>query len=143
MSIKGPIIIVDDDQDDQEMMSDALRSVGSNHEIKIFDNGRDAIEYLLVTTDRPFIIFCDINMPGLNGIDLRNEINKSEYLTQKSIPFIYYTTHAQPHIVSQAYYMSVQGFFEKPNSSQEMANQLRKIVDYWEHCIHPNKFSSK
>ena len=141
MSKNGPIIIVDDDVDDQEMIGEALSAIKVQNEIKFFNGGVQVLEYLLQTSDTPFIIFCDINMPALNGIELRSEINKNEYLTRKSIPFVYYTTHAQPHIVEQAYYMSVQGFFEKPNSIGEMEQQLQKILDYWEHCIHPNKLN--
>ena len=77
-------------------------------------------------------------MPVMNGLELRNEINKSEYLTQKSIPFIFYTTHAEKHAVDKAYFMSVQGFFQKPGTITEIQQLLHQIITYWLSSHHPN-----
>ncbi|HYH13638.1 MAG TPA: response regulator, partial [Flavisolibacter sp.] len=114
MTKTGPIIIVEDDPEDQEVIADVLQLNGVKNELKFFDNGKLALDYLLKTTDNPFLIICDINMPVMNGLELRKEINKSDVLTQKSIPFVFYTTHAEKHAVEEAYRMSVQGFFQKP-----------------------------
>jgi CheY-like chemotaxis protein len=138
MAKTGPIIIVEDDQEDQEVIAEVLRSIGVTNSLNFFDNGKLALEYLLETTDRPFIIICDINMPIMNGLELRDEINKNEYLTRKSTPFIFYTTHAEKHAVERAYLMSVQGFFQKPSTITEMQELLQQITSYWMSCHHPN-----
>jgi hypothetical protein len=39
-----------------------------------------------------------------------------------------------------AYTMSVQGFFIKPDSMLALENTIRKIVEYWQECIAPNQF---
>ena len=65
MSKNGPIIIVEDDIDDQEMIAEALSAIGVSNEVKIFNGGMEVLEYLLQTQDTPFIIFSDINMPFL------------------------------------------------------------------------------
>jgi hypothetical protein len=43
--------------------------------------------------------------------------------------------------VSDAYAMSVQGFFRKPNGMEELENTMRKIVEYWKECIAPSDFN--
>lgn len=138
MAKTGPLIIVEDDLEDQEVIADVLHMNGVKNELKFFDNGKLALDYLLQTTDKPFLILCDINMPVMNGLELRNEINNNEYLTQKSIPFVFYTTHAEKHAVDKAYYMSVQGFFQKPGTITEMQQLLHQIVSYWLSSHHPN-----
>lgn len=138
MAKAGPIIIVEDDLEDQEVIADVLQLNGVKNELKFFDNGKSALDYLLKTSDKPFLIICDINMPVMNGLELRNEINKSEYLAQKSIPFVFYTTHAEKHAVEKAYFMSVQGFFQKPGTITEIQQLLHQIVSYWLSCHHPN-----
>jgi CheY-like chemotaxis protein len=138
MAKTGPIIIVEDDPEDQEVIADVLQLNGVTNELKFFENGKEALQYLLDTTDRPFLIISDINMPVMNGLEFRNEINKSDLLTQKSIPFIFYTTHAEKHAVEQAYYMSVQGFFQKPGTIAEMQQLFNRVVGYWLSCFHPN-----
>lgn len=138
MAKTGPIIIVEDDPEDQEVLADVLQSNGVTNELKFFGNGQEALNYLLETPDNPFLIICDINMPVMNGLELKDEINKNELLAQKSIPFVYYTTHAEKHAVEKAYHMSVQGFFQKPATITEMQQLLHQVIGYWIASFHPN-----
>ncbi len=138
MAKTGPIIIVEDDPEDQEVIADVLQLNGIDNELKFFDNGKLALDYLSATADRPFLIICDINMPVMNGLELRKEINKSDTLIQKSIPFVFYTTHADKNAVEEAYRMSVQGFFQKPGTISEMQALFNQIIGYWLYNHHPN-----
>ena len=138
MSLQGPIIFVEDDTDDQELFSEALRELNINNTWKFFSDGKEALEYLQHTTEQPFVIFCDINMPRLNGIELRNEINSSEYLKQKSIPFVFFTTALNKKLVNEAFSLSVQGFFKKPEDFSEIKAIIKQVLDYWHKSKHPN-----
>jgi CheY-like chemotaxis protein len=138
MPKSGPIIIVDDDSDDQDLMKDILIEMEVKNEVVFFENGKDALEYLQSTTRQPFIILCDINMPVMNGIEFRRQINKSEYLRRKSVPFIFLSTTASQVVVAEAYEMTVQGFFKKEQTIAGIRSMLRQIIDYWQVCRHPN-----
>ncbi|ANE52376.1 response regulator [Flavisolibacter tropicus] len=138
MAKTGPIIIVEDDLEDQEVIADVLQLNGVTNELKFFSNGKEALDYLTETIDHPFLIICDINMPVMNGLELKDEINKNESLAQKCIPFIYYTTHAEKHAVEKAYHMAVQGFFQKPGTINEMQQLLNQVVGYWLSSFYPN-----
>ncbi|WP_018611203.1 response regulator [Segetibacter koreensis] len=140
MPTSGPIVFIDDDLDDQELYSEAIEQLQLTNQVKFLSDGNEALSYLRTTSDKPFIIFCDINMPVLNGIELRDKINNDENLKRKSIPFIFLTTTATKEVVKQAYFMSVQGFFEKPKSFEEIKSTFRGIIDYWFKCKHPNVF---
>lgn len=140
MPKSGPIVFIEDDIDDQELFSEAIDQLKISNKIRFFDNGQEALSYLLTTSEQPFIIFCDINMPVLNGIELRNEMNNDEYLKGKSIPFIFLTTAANKEVVEEAYYMSVQGFFQKPQNFPEIKSILQEVINYWQKCQHPNSF---
>jgi CheY-like chemotaxis protein len=138
MPIKGPIIFVEDDPDDQELLIEALRELKIYDNYKFFSDGREALDYLVETTEQPFVIFCDINMPGLNGIELRNEINNSEYLKRKSIPFVFFTTASNKALVDKAFELSVQGFFKKPEEFSEIKSIIKQVLDYWHKSKRPN-----
>ena len=137
MTLDGPVIFVEDDQDDQELYTEILRELGVTNEVKCFSHGKDALEYLKSTTEHPFIIFCDINMPIMDGMRFREEICASEQLKKKSIPFIYLTTAVHNQAVQSAYDLHVQGFFKKPQEYDVIKGLLKRIIDYWKFCEHP------
>jgi CheY-like chemotaxis protein len=139
MNITGPIIFIDDDHDDQEVFTDALHSLGiADSLIRLFDNCNSALEYLEATSEKPFIIICDINLPVMNGLQFRQKINEDDHLRRKSIPFVFLSTAAERSQVVKAYDLTVQGFFIKPITFTAMQDSFKLIIDYWKDCIHPN-----
>lgn len=139
MSLQGPIILIDDDEDDQFLVRSVLEELGILNRLIIFGNGLDALNYLKETTDRPFLIFCDVNMPVMNGLELRKNIDENEYLKKKSIPFVFLSTSGSSEIVRLAYSATIQGFFKKESSFKKYKDQIKLILDYWAYCLHPNK----
>ncbi len=138
MNKSGPIIIIEDDTDDQEILTDVFKELDYKNEIIFFDDGEKALQFLIDTAIKPFIILSDINMPRLNGIELREKIHENEDLRLKSIPYLFFTTSADERHVIDAYSKSIQGFFVKPNSFNELKRTIKRIVEYWQECISPN-----
>lgn len=66
MAISGPIIIVEDDEDDMTFYKDALDELGYQNKPIYFRDARKALDYLKQTSVQPFIIFVDMNLPGMN-----------------------------------------------------------------------------
>lgn len=137
--LKGPIISIEDDEDDQFLLAQVIKQLGVENEIRFFTNGQVALHYFETTEEQPFLILCDINMPIMNGLELRKRINQSDYLRQKSIPFVFLTTAADPDIIREAYKESVQGFFQKATDFAGFQNQVKMLFDYWQTCLHPNR----
>jgi CheY-like chemotaxis protein len=137
MAIKGPIIIVDDDDDDHYILRRVCEKLGITNPLTFFSEGSKLIEYLRTTTENPFIILCDVNMPVINGLELKRMIDGDANLRKKAIPFVFFSTSAMSSIVREAFEMSVQGFFIKAQSLDELEGTLRTIFTYWEKCEHP------
>ena len=138
MSKSGPILILEDDHEDQELLGDALKELGILNQLVFFTNGVSALEYLQATPEQPFIIFSDINLPLMNGLQFREHIDADEKLRRKSIPFIFFTTSGNKLSIEKAYDMTVQGYFTKENTFNTIKETLKLIVDYWTKCKHPN-----
>ncbi|MCW3090175.1 MAG: histidine kinase [Ferruginibacter sp.] len=138
MNKSGPIVIIEDDPDDQEILTEIFKSLDYKNEIIFFFDGNDALEYLLASKEKPFLILSDINMPKLNGLELREKVHNNEELKLKCIPYLFLTTAASQKIVIDAYSRSVQGFFVKPSTYSGLESTIRKIVEYWQQCEAPN-----
>jgi CheY-like chemotaxis protein len=138
MAIKGPILIVDDDDDDHYILKRVCEKLGVTTPVIFFSDGRKLIEYLRDTSEKPFIILCDVNMPVMNGLELKKQMNSDHVINSMGIPFIFFSTSAMTGIVREAYAMSVQGFFIKAQSLDELESTLSIIFRYWEKCEHPS-----
>ncbi|MBA2612185.1 MAG: response regulator [Bacteroidetes bacterium] len=138
MNRNGPVIIIEDDEDDQYLFEEAFKSLKYSNELLFFSEPLKALEYLTRKDITPFLIMSDINMPKLNGFELREKVRTNEALQNKCIPYLFFTTASDQKSVIDAYSMSVQGFFVKQNSSAELENTVRVIMDYWKRCIAPN-----
>ena len=138
MNKSGPIIIIEDDLDDQDILTEIFQELDYKNEIIFFKEGEKALDYLTDTTIEPFIIFSDINMPRLNGMELRAKVHENEDLRIKSIPYLFFTTSAEQQYVIDAYSKSIQGFFVKPKNYNEIKEIIKTIVEYWQKCVSPN-----
>jgi CheY-like chemotaxis protein len=135
----GPIIVVEDDAEDEEMFMEILNELNIPNKVIWFTNAESAFKFLKTTEEKPYIIFCDVNIPGQSGIEFKKNIDCDPQLRKKSIPFVFYSTSVNQKLVNEAYTeMTVQGFFRKAISYAEMKSDIKLILDYWSQCKHPN-----
>jgi CheY-like chemotaxis protein len=138
MNKSGPIIVIEDNTGDEFLLKEIFKVLNFQNEIIFFGDGENALSYLTNTEIEPFIIISDINMPKLNGLELRQKIHENERLRIKCIPYLFFTTAAQQKQVIDAYSTSVQGFFIKPHSLEKLKSTLKIIIEYWLECESPN-----
>jgi CheY-like chemotaxis protein len=138
-SVRGKIILVDDDKIEKEFLSIALQSKGWKIGFEYFSTALDAIEYLKSTKDEIFLIISDMNMPKISGLEFKKAIDTDSILKKKSIPFIFTTSAASKAEITEAYDYRVQGYFKKPETIEEQAETLDIIIRYWIISQHPNR----
>ena len=127
----NPIIIIDDDYEDIEILQEGFKELGIQNEIIVFTDGNKFYDYISTTERNSFFIFCDINMNRLNGFDLKNMVFDNEELRLKCIPFLMlWTSGASKHVID-AYSLNVQGYFIKPNKISEVKDLIDTVVKYW------------
>ena len=133
-----PIIIVEDDSDDQDMFRELIIAIGIPNSLIFFENAVDAMEYL-INDGQPFLILCDVNLPMQTGLEFKRLVDDHPELRKKSIPFVFCTTSVDRGAISRAYLdMTVQGYFKKGESMEEMRRTLKVIFEYWLLSVHPN-----
>jgi response regulator RpfG family c-di-GMP phosphodiesterase len=139
MARSGPIIIIEDDVDDEQMLKEVLGELEMKNKVICFEDCSPAWDYLKTTTDKPLIIFCDVNLPKQSGLSFKKQIDADSQLRERSIPFVFYTTGIDQKNINEAYTkMTVQGYFQKPANYNEIKKTIKVILDYWKLCKHPN-----
>jgi len=136
----GPIIIIEDDIDDQEMLTVVFQNLKYPNELIFFSDGEKALEFIYVRSVVPFIILSDINLPKLTGFELRQKLKTDANLALRCIPYLFFSTALNQRAVIDAYSLSVQGFFVKQDSMAELEKTISVIMEYWKRCAAPNNF---
>ena len=138
MAKNGPILIVEDDQTDRNLLETAFREAHVSNSIIFFGNGAALIKHLKASLQVPFIILCDVNLPREDAVHFRLEMEHDEMLNSMKTPFIFYTSYQSEYAVIEVYKnLTVQGFFQKNNPAIELKDTLRLITDYWKICREP------
>ncbi len=137
MNKNGPVIVIEDDLDDQYMLEIVFRKLGYPNKVIYFPNGQEALDYLLNTKDMPFLILSDINMPKMDGFELQNKIQMEADLQLRGIPYLFFSTASSQDMVIKAYSLSAQGFFAKPDTIPELEIIISLIMEYWKLCEAP------
>jgi CheY-like chemotaxis protein len=136
----GPVIVIEDDEDDQEFLIEIFERLNYQNKILFFFDGQEALDHIDKTDDPPFLILSDINMPKLNGFALREKLKTDSKLSNKCIPYLFFSTAVNQKAVIDAYSQSVQGFFVKQTSMIELEKTISAIMEYWRRCAAPNDF---
>ena len=141
MNKNGPVVIIEDDIDDQEFLADIFKKLKYPNKLIFFRDGSKAYDFLSATEEIPFLILSDVHMPFLNGFDLKNAIKADCDSGIQCVPFLFFSTTSTKNILIDAYTKSTQGFFLKENSIAELEKTIKVIMEYWKRCVSPNNFA--
>ena len=83
----------------------------------------------------PDIIFCDINMPKMNGLEFLHELRNDRDL--KKTPVIVLTTSDEDKDRIEAYNLNVAGYILKPVTFTNFAEVMMALNKYWTLCEMP------
>lgn len=83
MNKTGPIIIVEDDPDDEFILNEIFEELNYKNQLIFFRDSEEALQFLQDTDIEPFLLMSDINMPKLNGMELREKVHNNEDLRKK------------------------------------------------------------
>jgi CheY-like chemotaxis protein len=117
--------LIDDDTDDQEIFSLALENLGKNIRCIMAKNGEDGIRKLNGSKFVPDVIFLDLNMPRMNGIECLKEIKKIEHLRTTRV--IIYSTSDQHEMRDLTSRLGADDFILKPSSLSTLTQVLTEI----------------
>lgn len=132
-----PIIIIDDDDEDLDLIKDAFAQLKIENEIIVFNTGFKFLDFIRETNNRAFFILCDINMSRISGLELKKFLYDDEHLRLKCVPFIFLSTSGASTEVLKAYSYGVQGYFVKPPTFEKIKDMLQFIITYWSYSQYP------
>lgn len=133
------LILTDDDEDDRDFFISALQSISYEASVRTFNDGAYLIEYLEGGCEKPDIIFLDINMPRLNGLEALERV-RTMY-TKEEVPVVMYTTSSNEMDKMQAENLGANLYVEKPSDYNRLKTVIAEVVNInWNEYNKTGKF---
>lgn len=137
------ILMADDSEEDRFFVQRALEKSGVGNFFFGVSDGREAIDNLCregpyASRERfPFrnVMLVDLKMPRVNGFDVLKWLETHPHC--KVIPTIIYSSSAEESDVHQSYVLGANAYMVKPNSSDELVDQIQTLYKYWAQCQTP------
>jgi CheY-like chemotaxis protein len=140
MDKKGPIVLIEDDEDDLRLLIEVFADLNLTNEVHLFKNPDSVISFLQRPEINPFLIISDINMPMMNGFQIRDLLQNDPLVNHKRIPYLFFSTVVTLTSVSGSQNTSFQGIFKKPIKQSDWKQTIETIVRYWSMSLPPETY---
>lgn len=118
------IFYTDDDAEDLEFFTEITSELGEHLNIVTQKNGKDLLHDLENPPPNPHIVFLDLNMPGISGFDVLEQLrNSDEY---KNLPIIILSTSSDEQMIEKSRKLGANFYVPKPNDF----SLLKKIIQH-------------
>ena len=131
------ILLVEDNMNDAELAIRALQKINlANHLLHVKD-GVQALEFIFATGEyaarepnkNPKVIFLDIKMPRVDGIEVLRQIKSNE--KTRSIPVVIMTSSKEEQDIVKSYELGVNSFVVKPVDFNDFGKAVTDLGIYW------------
>jgi CheY-like chemotaxis protein len=129
---KNHILLVEDNEGDIVLTSEAFEECGCKAELQVARNGKEAINLLFDQKDEsllPDLILLDINLPLLNGHEVLKKIKENE--KTKHIPVTILTTSSAISDINLTYENHANCFITKPADINDFFETINALSNYW------------
>lgn len=122
------VILADDDEDDRMLFSEALEEISLKTKLSLFKHGQELLDYLFQPNlELPNLIFLDINMPILNGIQCLTEIRSNPKL--KDISIAMYSTSSSEKDIEESFNKGANIYINKPSCFNKLCEIVEKTLE--------------
>ena len=121
------ILLVDDDLDDQKFFIDALQEISPNLYCSVANNGIEALEHLALKPPPPSVIFLDLNMPLMNGLECLKNLKSNTLYNE--IPVVILTTSNNSVYQLETARLGAESYLTKANSFEALKINLKEVLE--------------
>jgi two-component system response regulator len=132
-----PILLVEDSQDDVELTVMALTEAKITNPVVVARNGVEALDYVFGTgahagrdtKEQPVVVFLDIKLPLLNGMDVLQRMREDE--RTRRTPVVMLTSSTEQADIIRTYDLGANSYVRKPVDFEAFVAAARHLGLYW------------
>ncbi|TNE77020.1 MAG: response regulator [Gammaproteobacteria bacterium] len=132
-----PILVVEDNPDDQQLALRAFRKSNLGNEVIIAGDGVEALDYLLGTgpytpgspPELPAVVLLDLKLPRKDGLQVLREIRSNE--RTRLLPVVIVTSSKEEQDMIKGYSLGANSYVRKPVDFNEFVAAVQQLGLYW------------
>jgi two-component system, response regulator len=123
------ILLVEDNPNDAELTQRALKKTNLDARLLIAKDGAEALEYLLSDRPKPKVIFLDLKLPKIDGIEVLRRARADE--RARAVPVVVLTSSQEERDVAECYRLGVNSYVVKPVEFDKFYKAVGDLATYW------------
>ncbi len=128
------ILLVEDNPADVRLTVEGLKEAKIRNNLQTAASGEQALDVLYrrgehADAPRPDVIFLDLNMPGMSGLDVLRRVKGDDQL--KTIPIVMLTSSEAESDIVQSYEHHANCYVSKPVAFEAFTRVVRSIESFW------------
>jgi two-component system response regulator len=131
------ILLVEDNDEDAELTTRALRKRKLTNRLHRVSDGAEAIDFLFGTgayrtsepKSPPRVILLDLKLPKVDGLEVLRKLKNDD--TLKTVPIVILTSSKEDRDLAEAYRLGVNSYIVKPVDFDQFVNVVEQLGMYW------------
>lgn len=130
------ILFVDDDENDIELAMTALEEARLANRVDVCRDGVEAMDYLHArgdyakqTNELPLVMFLDLMMPRMDGIEVLREVRADPHL--KALPIVMLSSAGEERDLIDSYELGVNAYVVKPVDFENFVQAVKDLGMFW------------
>jgi len=121
------VLLTDDDEDDRFIFKEILNEMDNDITVHMVNDGKQLMDFLATETNPlPHIIFLDLNMPNMSGLECLKKIRRNEKYSDISIAI--YSTSTSKKDIDDTFSNGANIYITKPGAYTELKKVLKKSL---------------
>ncbi|HUP40159.1 MAG TPA: response regulator [Vicinamibacterales bacterium] len=133
----GPILLIEDNPDDQKLTIRALKKNNITNEIVLAEDGAQALEYLFGTGQYagrdtqtpPALVLLDLKLPKIDGLMVLEQLRADP--RTKTVPVVVLTSSKEEQDLVRSYELGANSYVQKPVDFMAFVEAARQLGVYW------------
>ncbi|MFZ0597664.1 MAG: hypothetical protein WAM46_11850 [Flavobacterium sp.] len=132
MNIKGPIVVIENKQEDRKLFIEIFLELNYANPIIYFNTAETACHYMMRHQIKPFLVFSDIvllNVVNYKVMEMNTDNNGVGTLF--NCPYLFFTTLFEQSFVIDPYSLPTHSYFVRPYDYKKFKDVIKTVIDYW------------
>lgn len=135
--IHKPILLVEDNPDDELLTLRALKKNNIPNSVVVVHDGAEALDYLFAKgrytsrdiDEQPALILLDLKLPKIDGLQVLRRVKEDPVM--RLIPVVVLTTSSEHSDIAQGYRYGANSYIRKPVDFEKFTEAIGRLARYW------------